>query len=272
MRKAAIFAFLLVFMLAPWPAPAEPLLAEPSSPDIDWSALDVDAAALAAKKPEWSPPPAPNVAAGASSFDRKDNPDGSAALSMKQSLPMAWDAKIGVDLGLAAPPSSTFVPDKPLSASSAQSSGAAWGSVAMPGASFDARLDPMQEQGKLGTRLSKSLPLGDTLSVTLQNGYSITNTLTNNNSALPSSGLIVSPASPGPSHVLSTDRTARLSILPTGTTFSAGAAMSSTDDKWLRSIGAEQKLFGAVSITGTISETASGAADKSIKAGLKKSW
>jgi hypothetical protein len=40
--------------------------------------------------------------------------------------------------------------------------------------------------------------------------------------------------------------------------------------RWLRKIGAEQKLF--VSVSGAIGETPQGAPNKSISAGLKRSW
>jgi hypothetical protein len=69
-----------------------------------------------------------------------------------------------------------------------------------------------------------------------------------------------------------TEHSAKLSIADTGTSFSAGQTLSSTDDKWLRKIGAEQKLFGGVSLSGSISETPLGTASKSISAGFKQSW
>jgi len=48
--------------------------------------------------------------------------------------------------------------------------------------------------------------------------------------------------------------------------------LSTTDDKWLRKVGAEQKLFDGVTISGSIGETAQGASNKSITAGFKRSW
>jgi len=49
--------------------------------------------------------------------------------------------------------------------------------------------------------------------------------------------------------------------------------MSSTDDKWLRTLSAEQKLFGGpLSVTGSVSETASGEMSKSLRAGFKRTW
>jgi hypothetical protein len=52
----------------------------------------------------------------------------------------------------------------------------------------------------------------------------------------------------------------------------AGQTLSTTDDKWLRKISAEQKLFDGVSISGSIGETAQGATSRSISAGFKRSW
>jgi hypothetical protein len=48
--------------------------------------------------------------------------------------------------------------------------------------------------------------------------------------------------------------------------------LSSADDKWLRKIGAEQKLFDGVSISGSVGETAQGVTNKSLTAGFKRSW
>ena len=54
---------------------------------------------------------------------------------------------------------------------------------------------------------------------------------------------------------------------------SLGADISSADDKWLRTLSAEQKLFGGpFSVTGSVSETATGELSKSLKAGFKRTW
>jgi hypothetical protein len=58
----------------------------------------------------------------------------------------------------------------------------------------------------------------------------------------------------------------------TGTSLIAGQSMSSGDDKWLRKVGAEQKLMDNVTLSGSIGETAQGTTSKSISAGFKKSW
>src|SRR5262245_30804276 len=47
-----------------------------------------------------------------------------------------------------------------------------------------------------------------------------------------------------------TDQSVRVEILP-DTALSVGASFASADDKWMRSVSAEQKLFkGPVSVTG----------------------
>jgi hypothetical protein len=59
------------------------------------------------------------------------------------------------------------------------------------------------------------------------------------------------------SHGWATSQALRFNVLPTDTTLSVGADMSSTDDKWLRTLSAEQKLFG-----GPFSVTGSGERDR----------
>jgi hypothetical protein len=126
----------------------------------------------------------------------------------------------------------------------------------------EARVDPGQENSKLGTSLSKSLPLGDQYSLTLQNGYNVTQ-----QGILPVPGVVARPT-----RSYETEQSARLSIADTGTSLIAGQTLSSTDDKWLRKIGAEQKLFDGVSISGSIGETPLGTTNKSLTAGFKRSW
>jgi hypothetical protein len=54
---------------------------------------------------------------------------------------------------------------------------------------------------------------------------------------------------------------------------SLGANISSTDEKWLPSLSAEQKLFGGpFSVTGSVSETPTGETSKSLTAGFKRQW
>ena len=239
--------------------------------ELDWSQLNVDASTLMSTSPASKARVAPGAGtASEMTWSSKDNPNGSAGVSAKQPISPFWDTRIGADMTLTRQPAtmSELLSEKVANGGSEpQSSGTAWAAVTAPGVgsiwdktAVEARVDPSQDQSKLGTSLSKSLSLTDQYSLTLQNGYNV----------------IQQGIAPGLAgrtmRNYETEQSAKLSIADTGTSFSAGQTLSSADDKWLRSIGAEQKLFGGVSISGSISETPFGFTSKSISAGFKQSW
>jgi hypothetical protein len=241
--------------------------------ELDWSQLNIDASTLninPSSKARTPPQAAPSTEMSWSSQDR---PNGSAAVSVKQPLSTFWDARVGADMTVA--PQQTLTASQLLSeklangGSEPQSSGTAWAAITAPGVgsiwdktAVEARVDPSQDQSKVGTSLSKSLPLNQQYSLTLENGYNVIQ-----------QGMVPVPGIPGrPLRNYETDQSAKLSIAETGTSFIAGQSLSSTDDRWLRKIGAEQKLFGGVSISGSIGETPLGVTNKSLTAGFKQSW
>ena len=245
--------------------------AGPVDLELDWSQLNVDAST-----PMTSPASkarlAPRAATGSDiTWSSQDKANGS-ALSVKQPISPFWDARIGADMTVTRQPStmSELLSEKLANGGNEpQSSGTAWAAVTAPGVgsiwdqtAIEARLDPSQEQGKLGTSVSKSLSFSEQYSLSLQNGYNVIQ-----QSSIPVPGL-------GGRAMRSyeTEQSAKLSIADTGTSFSAGQSLSSIDDRWLRRIGAEQKLFGGVSISGSISETPFGLSNKSLSAGFKQSW
>jgi hypothetical protein len=238
---------------------------------IDWSQLNVDASTLSSTAPKDRTTPK-GVAGNDPSWSSNAKPNGASAVSVKQSLTPFWDTRIGADMTVVSPSASTsadvmrqkFSPD----AAPSQSSGTAWAAATAPGVgsiwdqtSIEARVDP--GQGKLGTSLTKSVPLSEQYSLTLQNGYNVIQ-----QGIVPVPGIVSHPATRN----YETDQSAKLSILDTGTSFVAGQSLSTTDDKWLRKFGAEQKLFDGVTISGSVGETATGSTNKSISAGFKKSW
>ena len=106
--------------------------------------------------------------------------------------------------------------------------------------------------------LSRSMPVGDSLTVTMQNGVSLTQPL---------------PHTGAHGQGWASSQALRFNVLPTDTVLSVGANISSTDDKWLPTLSAEQKLFGGpFSVTGSMSETATGDTSKSLSAGFKRQW
>ena len=239
---------------------------------LDWSQLNSTdpydptrvAPKSAPKKAEANADPA---------WSSNPNANGTSAVSVKQSVWSFWDTRIGADMTVAR--QGVMTNAEQLSqrlangGSLPESSGTAWAAITAPGVasvwdktSVEARVDPGAEQSKLGTSLSKSVPLTDDYSLTQKNGYVVTQ-----QGVVPVPGVISRP-----SRSYETDQSASLSINDTGTSFSAGQTLSTSDDKWLRKVGAEQKLFDGVTVSGSIGETAQGTANKSISAGYKRSW
>jgi hypothetical protein len=263
--------------------PAEEDVAAPSvnDPDImkdidvsklDWSQLDLDALPLSG--PAAKSRAASKAAANAdTAWSANQKANGSSAVSVKQSLTPFWDTRIGADMTVARQGTLTaqeLLSEKLANGGSVpQSSGTAWAAITAPGVgsiwdktSVEARIDPLADQSKLGTSVSKSLPLSEQYSLTLQNGYNLIQ-----QGIVPVPGIVSHPA-----RSYETDQTARLSVTDTGTSFMAGQTLSTADDKWLRKVGAEQKLFDGVTISGSVGETASGVVNKSFGAGFKRSW
>jgi hypothetical protein len=252
-------------------AAADPDDADIKDLEIDWSQLNVDASTLMANPASKAPVGSRKGTASETTWSSQDKTNG-AAVSVKQPISPFWDTRIGADMTVTRQPStmSELLSEKIANGGSEpQSSGTAWAAVTAPGVatiwdktSIEARVDPAQDQSKLGTSLSKSLSLSQQYSLTLQNGYNVIQ-----------QGFVPAPGMAGhATRNYETEQSAKLSITDTGTSFSAGQTLSSTDDKWLRKIGAEQKLFGGVSLSGSISETPLGTASKSISAGFKQSW
>lgn len=235
----------------------------PDPASIDWRLLDSDPLSARAK-------PAHKVAGtdpSAAAWSRSDRP-GATALSVKQPVLPLWDTRVGADMNVASGATAVPLPEKFASDGRLwQSSGVAWAAMTAPGlgalwdkTAIEAKVDPTQDQSRVGTAISKTLPLeGNATSLTLQGGYSrIEQTL------LPGlGGRTVA--------TVEADRLAKFNFNTTGTSLIAGETLDATD-KWLRRFGAEQKLLGDVTIAGTVTETGTGALSKSLTAGFKKTW
>ena len=239
---------------------------------LDWSQLNVDASTLN----ERPAPKARSAGSGAGGSDltwsANDKSNG-AAVSVKQAVSPFLDTRIGADMTVVRQQpktSSELLSDKLANGGAEpQSSGTAWAAITAPGAgplwdktAVEARVDPNQEQTRLGTSLSKTVPLTEQTSLSLQNGYNVTQ-----------QGIVPVPGNGvRATRNYETDQSAKLSVFDTGTSVSVSQTMSSTDEKWLRKVGAEQKLFDGVSVSGSVGETGQGTISKSIGAGFKRSW
>ena len=239
---------------------------------LDWSQLNFDDSTFAGVPSAKAKRVRGAGAAGGVDWSSSTRADGASAVTVKQSLSPFWDTRVGADMPVARESTtmSELLSQRVANGGSVpQSSGTAWATMTAPGAgsiwdktALEARVDPGQEQSKLGTSLTKSVPLSEQYSLTLQNGY---NMIQQGTTPLP--GLAGHT-----SRNYETDQTAKVSITGTGTSFVAGQSLSTTDDKWLRRFGAEQKLFDGVTISGSVSETAQGTTSGNLTAGYKRSW
>jgi hypothetical protein len=238
---------------------------------LDWSQLNVDASTLGDGPAAKARSSQPSADAGMN-WSNRNQANGASAVSVKQSVSPFWDARVGADMTVAREPTtmSELLAEKTSNGGSLpQSGGSAWAAVTAPGAgpvwdktAVEARIDPNSDQSRLGTSISKQVPINDKASVTLSNGYNVTQ-----QGVVPVPGMAART-----DRTYGTDQTATVNLNETGTSISAGQTLSTTDEKWQRKVGAEQKLFGGVTISGSIGETAQGTTNKSVSAGYKKSW
>ncbi len=251
-------------------APEAPLTPEESA--LLSSALVFDPAALA------TPPKKPLRVPGTSdrSYDvkRTEKPDGSTTVVVKQPLPTDWENSVGADLASSNTGASAAY-DHPLPRTrDGFGAGAAWASVGVPNiGSVDARVDPTNEQGKLGGTLKHSIPFGGRFAVTVQDTYSVTETMAQPTgpSDLP---LMTLPANPAPltPQVFGNEKAVKFNILPTGTTLGAGVTTASNDPVTHNTLSAEQKLYGPLQVTTAVTDFGQTTSSKSIAAGFKLHW
>lgn len=287
----------MLVMLAAWPAaaqtkdyasaspPANPTDAgetpsrAPLSPDesaLLGQALLFDPSSLATSAPS-KPLRRPTL------FDKEgldishsEKPDGSSSMALKQPLPTEWDSKVGADLGLGPAAPVDYQPGKPLPGTGDRNSGAAWASLGVTNfATIDARVDPRSDQGKLGTTLKHSFPVGSQYSLTLQNSYALTEAYGQpppGPADIPLMTLPPASGTPTPSQIWSTEQAVKFNLASTGTTFGAGLAQTSVDPVTHNKFSAEQKLYGGLNVTTAVTDVGQQSSNKSITAGFKLKW
>jgi hypothetical protein len=191
--------------------------------------------------------------------------------------------KVGTDVSLIGSDSDSgsqsFLPG-----TTPQSTGTVWSNITIPGAAkvwdkttIEARVDPVQDQGKVGATLSRSVSLGHDLSVTLQNSYSVAHALTEHPPAATTATVtaVGSPPPTGPpssAPIWTADQSVRLNLNGSGTTLSAGGGTSNLDDQWHNKLSVEQTLFGPLKVTTSVEDAGSSANKKSVTAAFKRAW
>jgi hypothetical protein len=178
-----------------------------------------------------------------------------------------WSGKVGVDKRDVTPHGDMRLEHWFPAAMPTQNVGVAWATITAPGlmawdkTAIETRIDPY-EQTRFGVTLSRSVPIGGDVSLTLQNAFAWTQPLMQD-----------APIVAHGSHVVEGHHAVRFTFLPADTTLSIGASTSSAEGGWRPSLSAEQRLFGGpISIIGAVSETAAGEHDRSLKAGFRQRW
>lgn len=210
-------------------------------------------------------------------LSRTNRPDGSGTVVVKKPLASEWDANVGADIGYAADMPYGHDPKNPLGVTRNERGGAASASVGLPNfATIDARVDPNNEQGRVGTTFKRSLPVGDKFSVSVQSRYSVTESLGQPQAAATDIPLRVAPPSEPTAaavpRVWGNENFAKFSILPTGTTLGAGLNSTSTDPVTHNTLSAEQKIYGPLGVTTAVTDVGRVNENKSVTARFKLTW
>jgi hypothetical protein len=264
---ALVFAAMPAF--AQEPTDVESLSPEESALLANALVFDPGALSTAPKKPLRLP----GYRSSAYDITRTEKFDGSTTVVVKQPVQTEWSNSIGADL---APTMPTAYPlPLPTERNNGMPAGAAWASVGVPNlASVDARVDPTNEQGKVGTTIKHSIPFGGRFAVTVQGSYSVTEML-----GQPSSGLgdlplmtVPSPGAPASQQVFGNEKAVKFNILPTGTTLGAGFTNASNDPVTHNTFSADQKLYGPLHVTTAVTDVGQTTSSKSVTAGFKLNW
>jgi hypothetical protein len=250
-------------------ADVTPLTPEDSALLANALVFDPGALAAAPKKPLRLP----GYRTGEYDVIRTQKADGSATVVVKQPVQTEWSNSVGADL---TPTTPTAYPlPLPTERNNGMPAGAAWASVGVPNlASVDARVDPTNEQGKVGTTIKHSIPFGSRFAVTVQGTYSVTEML-----GQPSPGpgdlplmTLPSPGAPAAQQVFGNEKAVKFNILPTGTTLGAGFTNASNDPVTHNTFSADQKLYGPLHVTTAVTDVGQTTSNKSITAGFKLNW
>ncbi|MEW6257734.1 MAG: hypothetical protein AB1592_17400 [Pseudomonadota bacterium] len=232
----------------------------------DWTAMGLEDAPDATAEAPASEPyflngkpalPAGSAAQGVTTrVNRTVHSDGSAAVTAAGAVREWRGAEFGVDMSLAARPNGP-VP----SASSGPQDGAgaaAWARAPLPGvagwqqSTVDVRVDPLQEQSRVGTTFSREVAVTQDVSARLNDSYAVTSTING-------------------TQQWETGKSVSVDMKSTGTSVSVGTATRSGEQAWLPSVSATQQVLGPLSVTTSVADTGENL-NKSISAGFRRTW
>ncbi|MBS0534994.1 MAG: hypothetical protein JSR72_13130 [Proteobacteria bacterium] len=186
-----------------------------------------------------------------------------------------WNAKLGADLGMSADQVASANADNPLRVQqSNRNSDAAWASFGLSAATVDARVNAGNDQGLVATTFKHSVPIGSALSLTLQSRTSVTERFGQGTTSfdIPMMALPVNDAAAVGSRVWGQENSAKFNIPATGTSFAAGVSATSADTVSHNTLSAEQKVYGPLQVSTSITDVGQTSENKSVNARFKFNW
>lgn len=251
--------------------PAAPASAQAWAPD--WSAMgfgDEAPAEAHVQPPETEPyflSGAPALPSGSQAqgvttrVSRTVNKDGSSAVTAAGAVREWRGAEFGVDMSLAARQGAAVPTQSAVTASQDGAGAAAWARAPIPGVAnltgwqkgaVDVRVDPVQEQGRLGTTFSREFSVTDGVSARVKDSYAVT-------------------SGADGTQQWETGKSVSVDMTSTGTTVSVGTGNRSGETRWQPSVSASQQIIGPLSVTTSVADTGD-RLDKSITAGFRHTW
>ena len=106
------------------------------------------------------------------------------------------------------------------------------------------------------------MPLGEQYAVTLENKFVVSEP----------AGITPLPSALAPPRTYSTDRWPKFDLKASGTTLAVGTTTSTIDNVTRGKLLAEQKIYGPLNVTTTLTDVGTQNPAKSISAGFKLNW
>lgn len=205
-------------------------------------------------------------------WNKADNSDGSTKYSVNHPLAAPWAASVGADISVA-PAADPSAPIDPTLHNSAGGPGAgsAYANVTVPDfAKVEVRAEPANDHDRVAASLQRSIPIGKSFSLAMQSSVGLTENVRTPGAPDP----VITGATPVPTQdrTFDTDQSVTFNVLPTGTSLLAGTTTFTGDPMIHRRVGATQKIYGPLSVTGTLTDPGQSTESKSISAGLNFSW
>ncbi|MGE0563110.1 MAG: hypothetical protein AB7O50_01225 [Pseudolabrys sp.] len=192
------------------------------------------------------------------------NGDGSTRASVSKRLAPDWNIRAGADLTVPGEQATSYRPGGPLPGTgTADAQGGFWAAAAVPHvADVRLRVDPGLTQNKFGADLQRTVPIGEDYSVTVQNKVAVTET----------TSLALLSAGVAGEQIWDTERWLKVNIHTTGTTIGAGTVTSTVDGVTHHTLSADQRVYGPLHVTGSVTDPGRDTFSQSIGARLKLNW